>query len=381
MSKTFQNILNNKMNVNNQRNSNNINKMDGSINSNTMGTNFGVNTGNANQMQNNMFGNIGQFNPQINSQTQGFGSHQNLNGFNNNNMNLITQMLNSRNIANRQQNVPSVGAINFPQALTNNMRQNNSPPPMNRINIKVTKKKHSLPLPSLVNKRVNGLSKNAVKTNTFSKTPIITMVPKRQMNSNIAKQIMERKRLTMLEKLRAIPPISLSAMKAAASKTLQNAVTDRRIGSSKGISPKLDSTNKIKVISKNNTAEVKIINDKPVSVGTGTNDPNIIVLKDISITNTSVEGVNGTVNGTKMSITLMSQATGGRSIVIEANHNIVLSQEKMPNGTVQFIIKTDTKSTTPETTTPVSTTVPTEEPELDGEETTTTPIPTTTAEV
>jgi hypothetical protein len=80
-----------------------------------------------------------------------------------------------------------------------------------------------------------------------------------------------------------------------------------------------------------------------------------------------------------MSITLMSQATGGRSIVIEANHNIVLSQEKMPNGTVQFIIKTDTKSTTPETTTPVSTTVPTEEPELDGEETTTTPIPTTTA--
>jgi hypothetical protein len=73
----------------------------------------------------------------------------------------------------------------------------------------------------------------------------------------------------------------------------QNAVTDRRIGSSKGISPKLDSTNKIKVISKNNTAEVKIINDKPVSVGTGTNDPNIIVLKDISITNTSVEGVFG----------------------------------------------------------------------------------------
>jgi hypothetical protein len=369
------------MNVNNQRNSNNINKMDGSINSNTMGTNFGVNTGIANQMQNNMFGNIGQFNPQINSQTQGFGSHQNLNGFNNNNMNLIAQMLNSRTIANRQQNVPSVGAINFPQALTNNMRQNNSPPPMNRINIKVTKKKHSLPLPSLINKRVNGFSKHAVKTNTFSKTPIITMVPKRQMNSNLAKQIMERKRLTMLEKLRAIPPISLSAMKAAASKTLQNAVTDRRIGSSKGISEKLDSTNKIKVISKNNTAEVKIINDKPVSVGTGTNDPNIIVLKDISITNTSVEGVNGTVNGTKMSITLMSQATGGRSIVIEANHNIVLSQEKMPNGTVQFIIKTDTKSTTPETTTPVSTTVPTEEPELDGEETTTTPIPTTTAEV
>lgn len=380
MSKTFQNILNNKRNVDNQRNSNNINKMDGSINSNTMGTNFVANTGVANKMQNNMFGNIGQFNPQINSQTQGFVNNQNLNGFNNNNMNLLAQMLNSRNIANQQQNVPNVGAVNIPHTLTNNMRQNNSPSPMNRINIKVTKK-HSLPLPSLVNKRVNGFSKNAVKTKTFSKTPIIAMVPKRQMNSNIAKQIIERKRLTMLEKLRAIPPISLSAMKAAASKTLQKAVTDRRIASSKGLSAKLDSTNKIKVISKNNTAEVKIINDKPVSVGTGTNDPNVIVLKDISITNTSVEGVNGTVNGTKMSITLMSQATGGRPIVIEANHNIVLSQEKMPNGTVQFIIKTDTKSTTPATTTPVSTTMPTEEPELDGEETTTTPIPTTTAEV
>ena len=74
----------------------------------------------------------------------------------------------------------------------------------------------------------------------------------------------------------------------------------------------------------------------------------------------------------------MSQATGGRPIVIEAKSNIILSQEKMANGTVQFIIKTDTKQTTLGPTTPASTTIPTEEPEIEGEETTT--LPTTTAE-
>ncbi|XP_069102465.1 mucin-17-like [Argopecten irradians] len=49
----------------------------------------------------------------------------------------------------------------------------------------------------------------------------------------------------------------------------------------------------------------------------------------------------------KMSLTLSSGQAGGQPIVIEALGNIVLSQEKLPDGRVQFVIKADGPTTGP----------------------------------
>ncbi|XP_021340545.1 mucin-5AC-like [Mizuhopecten yessoensis] len=82
----------------------------------------------------------------------------------------------------------------------------------------------------------------------------------------------------------------------------------------------------------------------------------------------------------KMSLTLSSGKSGGQPIVIEALGNIILSQEKLPDGRVQFVIKTDTptsvptvKSTIPSTTATPTTTVTT------ATSTVTIPLTTTTA--
>ncbi|CAC5370628.1 unnamed protein product [Mytilus coruscus] len=274
-------------------------------------------------------------------------------------------------------NAQSLGNLNTAQLVNKNAKQSTALPQAvkNTINVKVVRKKTvKVPLPSLINPNVNRVHRTEVKK--IRKRPIITMVPKRNTIPTILKPIADRKRLTMIERLKAIPALSLSAMKNTAGEVVQGEVTNQHQSTQKQNTANIDATKKIKVIAKNNTAEVKIINENPKSLtGSNKNDPNFIVLKDITITNRTI-GENGTFNGTKMSVTLMSQATGGRPIVIEAHSNIVVSQEKMPNGTVQFIIKTDTKpSTIPTTTTAVSTTLPTEEPpELDE----ITPPPTTT---
>lgn len=264
-------------------------------------------------------------------------------------------------------NAQSLGNVNTAQLVNKHTRQTPASPQTvkNTINVKVVRKKtvRKVPLPSMINPNVNRMHHPEVKT--IRKRPIITMVPKRNRMPLVLKSIADRKRLTMSERLKSIPPLSLSALKNNAGQVVKGEVAS----SQKQNTATTDPTKNIKVIAKNNTAEVKIINENPTSLtGSSKNDPNFIVLKDITITNHTTTGENGTFNGTKMSVTLMSQATGGRPIVIEASNNIVVSQEKMPNGTVQFIIKTDTKTSTvpPTTTTAVSTMLPTEEPpELD----------------
>lgn len=267
------------------------------------------------------------------------------------------------NMSPQQLSINAQGLLNSAQQLNNIIGQKNE----QIVNVNVVRKKSiHVPFPSLINRNVNAF---ANRKPVIRKTPIITMIPKSKMATKIRKPLIERKKLTMIEKMRTIPP--LSAMKPGVGKTVQNAVSNFQ----KGSIATIDSNRKIQVVkSANNTAEVKIVNQ---GTGlTGKHDPNFIVLKDITITNKT----DGT-NGTKMSVTLMSQATGGRPIVIEANSNIVLSQEKMANGTVQFVVKTDTNGTTFGTTTPASTVGPTEEQEIEAEETTTAAAPTTTGEV
>ncbi|XP_033725744.1 putative GPI-anchored protein pfl2 [Pecten maximus] len=89
----------------------------------------------------------------------------------------------------------------------------------------------------------------------------------------------------------------------------------------------------------------------------------------------------------KMSLTLSSGQSGGQPIVIEALGNIILSQEKLPDGRVQFVIKADgpttgatvkatTKTTKPTTPATTATTTVTMAPT-----TTTTAMPTPTSTI
>ncbi|XP_060082823.1 uncharacterized protein LOC132562110 [Ylistrum balloti] len=86
----------------------------------------------------------------------------------------------------------------------------------------------------------------------------------------------------------------------------------------------------------------------------------------------------------KMSLTLSSGQSGTQPIVIEALGNIILSQEKLPDGRVQFVIKADpptsgtTVKSTTKTTTPVRRTVTTTATTVTELPTTTTAIPTST---